>query len=220
MKSIQIIAVIFISTFLSSCFEIIEDVKVNEDGSGTIKYIINFSQSSSKIKTLMSAGEIDGKKIPTENELKEDFEKICMTTKKAKGISDVIFTSDFNEYIFTYKADFKNLNNINAAIDSIKSSRGNDSLGFRYFNYDKKTQTFNRKGDDIIEKLRSKMSSSQQIIFTGATYTCLYRFFDEISSVKPSGIAVSASKKNSFQKLYMSSFVWNGKLIDQEIKIK
>ena len=122
MKSIQLISILFLTTILSSCFEIIEDVKINADGSGTLKYIINFSQSSDKIKSLLSAGEIDGKKIPNESELKADFEKICNTTKKANGISRVVYTSDFNEFIFTYKADFKNLNNINAAIDSIKSS--------------------------------------------------------------------------------------------------
>jgi len=159
MKSIQLSSILFITTILSSCFEIIEDVKINADGSGTLKYIINFSQSSDKIKSLLSAGDIDRKKIPNESELKADFEKICNTTKKANGISRVVYTSDFNEFIFTYKADFKNLNNINAAIDSIKSSRGDDSLGFTYFNFDKKSKTFNRKGDDIIEKLRSKMSS-------------------------------------------------------------
>lgn len=220
MKSIRHLLLVIISFSLVSCFEIIEDVQVNKDGSGTIKYIVNFSQSSSKIKSLLLAGEVDGKKIPTEEELQKDFEEICITSKKAKGISEVIYKSDFDNFIFTYKANFNSLSSVNAAIDSIKTSKGNDSLGVPYFSYNSSSKTFKRKGDDIIEKLRGRMTSSQQLIFTGATYTCLYRFFTEISNVKPSGIALSASKKNSFNKLYMSSYVWNGKLIDQEIKLK
>ncbi|MEO9533684.1 MAG: hypothetical protein ABJG68_01695 [Crocinitomicaceae bacterium] len=219
MKSIRTILLFCITLVLTSCFEIIEDVQVNQDGSGSLKYIVNFSQSSSKIKSLMLAGEVDGKKIPTEDELLKDFEKICNTTKKAKGISEVAYSSDFDNYIFTYSAKFTSLKNVNAAIDSVKSDRGEEQLGFEYFNFDASTKTFKRQGDDMIEKLRAKMTSSQQLIFTGATYTCLYRFYTEISNVKPVGASLSASKKNCFKKLYMSSFVWNGKLIDQEIHL-
>jgi hypothetical protein len=220
MTSIRTLLLFCICLGFTSCFEIIEDVQINEDGSGTIKYIVNFSQSSSKIKSLMLAGEIDGKKIPSENKLKKDFEEICLSTMKAQGISEVAYTSNFENYLLTYKANFSSLNSVNAAIDSIKSSKGNDSLGTTYFNYNSSSKTFKRQGDDIIEKLRSKMSTSQQLIFTGATYTCLYRFYTEISTIKPAGASLSASKKNSFKKLYMSSYVWNGKLIDQEIQLK
>ncbi|OIQ37796.1 MAG: hypothetical protein BM555_00230 [Crocinitomix sp. MedPE-SWsnd] len=220
MKSFYVILLISITTLLSSCFEIIEDVSLNEDGSGTFKYIVNFSQSAPKVKSMLLMDEVEGVAVPTEAKMKSKFEKICLQTKKAKGISGVTYKSDFENYIFNYSCNFKKTSNLNAALDSIKTSLGDDSLGVNYFNYSVRSKKFKRRGDNLIENLRQKMSESQQLIFSGAKYTCLYRFFDEISNIKPEGSKLSANKKTSFKQVLMSEMIHDGHIIDQEIQLK
>jgi len=38
---------------LSSCFEIVEEITMNDDGSGNILMTLNFSRSKSKIKSIL-----------------------------------------------------------------------------------------------------------------------------------------------------------------------
>ncbi|MFT4601755.1 MAG: hypothetical protein ACI857_001938 [Arenicella sp.] len=220
MKSLNALLLIILTSALSSCFEIIEDVSINEDGSGKFRYIVNFSQSAPKIKSLLLMDEVDGVAVPTEAVMKSKFDAACQITKKAQGISDVSFASDFDDYIFTYQCNFKNTTSLNLAIDSVKNHLGDDNLGYQYFNYQTTPKKFNRVGDDLIVNLWRKMSTSQRLIFVGAKYTCLYRFFDEISTFDSIGSKLSADKKTSFKLMYMSGMINNGHLIDQEIILK
>ena len=220
MKSIKAILIAAITICLSSCFEIIEDLTINQDGSGKFKYIINFSQSAPKIKSLLLMDEVEGVAVPTEKVMKSKFDKVCLLTKKAKGISAVNYQSDFENYIFTYSCSFNKTSSLNAALDTIKTNFGDDSSGVNYFHYQSNSRRFKRTGDNLIENLRQKMSDSQQVIFVGAKYTCLYRFFDEISTTNSARAKLSANQKTSFNQLLMSEMIHDGHLIDQEIKLK
>ena len=54
---------------LSACIEILDDIKFNADGSGTFKYTINLSSSKVKINSILALDSLDGKKVPSKNEI-------------------------------------------------------------------------------------------------------------------------------------------------------
>ena len=48
---------------ISSCIEIIDDLTLNSDGTGSFKYTINLSASKIKINSILALDSLDGKKI-------------------------------------------------------------------------------------------------------------------------------------------------------------
>ena len=67
----QICTLLSLILILSSCIEIIDDIKLNLDGSGTFKYNINLSSSRTKVNSIIALDSIDGRKIPSLDEIKE-----------------------------------------------------------------------------------------------------------------------------------------------------
>ena len=45
---------------LSSCFEIIQEIDLNEDGSGHLEVVLNFSRSQTKIDALLLLDQVNG----------------------------------------------------------------------------------------------------------------------------------------------------------------
>ena len=56
---------IFITLTMASCFEIIEDINVHKNGSGTYKFIVNLSQSKNQIDKIRTQDSILHFKVPT-----------------------------------------------------------------------------------------------------------------------------------------------------------
>ena len=204
-----------------SCFEVIEEVNLKKDGTGTFKYTVNFSQSSSKINALMMLDEVDGHKVPTESKIESEFNKICDLTKKVNGISNVTKTVDFYNFIFVYNCDFEKVENLNTIIDSL--SKKTDSLDYdktKYFSYSKDNRVFTRVGDDVLKKAYDKMSESKRNVFVGAQYTSLYRFEDDVESVDQEKAIVSVNKKAVLHKLELVLLAKKGSAINKHIYLK
>ncbi len=58
---------------LSGCIEIIEDLTINADRSGTYKLTINLSASIMKVKSLMAMDSLHGRKVPGEADIKNEL---------------------------------------------------------------------------------------------------------------------------------------------------
>lgn len=221
MKKAQYILLVLIASFQVSCFEVIEEVSLKKDGTGSFKYTVNFSESSSKIKALMMLDEVEGHKVPTEQKIQSEFDKICDLTKTVDGITNVSSSSDFYNFIFEYNCDFTKVENLNGILDSL--SRKAESVEYEdteYFSYSKEKKEFVRTGDDVLKKTYDKMSDSKKGVFEGARYTGLYRFEEEVVSVDQEKAIVSVNKKAVLHKLELVLLAKNGKAINKHIYLK
>ena len=54
---------------LSSCIEISDDLTLNNDGSGTLRYKINLSASKVKVNSILALDSLDGKPVPSKTEI-------------------------------------------------------------------------------------------------------------------------------------------------------
>ncbi|MEX1000745.1 MAG: hypothetical protein WDZ35_01375 [Crocinitomicaceae bacterium] len=213
--------ILLLPLVLSGCFEIIEEIKVHTDGSGNFKYTINFSQSASKIKSLFLLDEVEGYKVPTQQKIQQEFEKVCGFSKKISGLSDVHYSSDFDHYIFTYTCSFKDIMNLNTAVDSIQVSlKATQTEKKHYFAFSQSPHYFERKGDDTFKKAYQKMTDSQRAIFVGAKYTCLYRFDELIDTSSNHKVKIALNRKTAFYKLDMFSVMTRENALHQKIKFK
>lgn len=221
MKKLQYIVLVLLACIQVSCFEVIEEVNLKKDGTGSFKYTVNFSESSSKIKALMMLDEVEGHKVPTEQKIQSEFDKICDLSKTVGGISNVSSSSDFYNFIFEYNCDFNKVENLNGILDSL--SHKAESVEYEnteYFSYSKTKKEFVRTGDDVLKKTYDKMSESKKGVFEGARYTGLYRFEEEVVSVDEEKAIVSVNKKAVLHKLELVLLAKNGSAINKHIFLK
>lgn len=222
MRRFYILTLIILScSCLSSCFEIIEEIKIKPDGKGELKYIINFSQSATKINSLLLMDEVEGQEVPSKDKIRFELMKIVGKTKNVSGISFVKSTVDLENFIFTYQCNFSEVENLNDLMDAVKGAENEDlNLNEVYFSYSKKRKVFHRNGDDLLKDRYDKMPETQRIIFYGASYTCLYRFEEEIDSLKSVYGKLSKNKLTAFSKLDVLKLTENGQYLNHEIKLK
>jgi hypothetical protein len=214
---------LFLATLLLSlqgCFEVLEEVNVNPNGSGTLILTINGSQSKSQLDKLMAKDSIGGLKIPKRKEIESSLAEIGNKLKSVKGLSNIQVTKDLVDYILIIKCDFANASALNDAINTIwllydKKAKTN-SIYFSYHN-----KLFKRSFDQsLIKNVKEKLSSQEKDILSKATYTCIYRFSSEIESQTNSFAVASKSKKATILKSPVLDIVVGKKSLENEIKIK
>ena len=107
MKKLKLFIVLFLSITMSSCLEILEDVKINNDGTGTFKLIVNLSQSKGSIAKIMAQDSIQGKAIPSKDNIVLHINTVINQLKTQEGISNVNNTIDLDNFIFNISFDFQ-----------------------------------------------------------------------------------------------------------------
>lgn len=219
MKAIQYILLLLLTFTQTSCFEIVELIKLNNDGSGTFNYTIDFNQSASHIKSLLLMDEVEGYKVPTLTTIDHKFNTLGKRTINVKGISNVKTESNFNDFIFTYSCNFNKVEQLNAVIDTLTKS---STIGEHttYYSYSKNKMIFTRLGDDLLKTHYDKLPEKQKSIFKGATFTSVCKFEGEIIKQTHPKTLVSANKKAILHKTDVISLIRNGKIINKKVYLK
>ena len=165
--------------FLTSCIEIIEDLKFNLDGSGTFKYVINLSTSKTKTTSILALDSLYGEKVPKVSDIRIKIGEFKRTLQEQEGISNVLITEDYTNYIIKFQCDFKSVENLEQALkNSIKKLYQNEYYEYDWISF--KDNVLKRKTpifyiDDIrkfgdIDKLKT------------GTYTSITRFTSKIDT--------------------------------------
>jgi len=90
--------ILLIAVGLSSCIEIIDDLSLKSDGSGTFKYSINLSSSKIKVNSILALDSIDGKK--------QKIDQFTKTLDAQNGISNVKIEENYTDFMFKFQCDF------------------------------------------------------------------------------------------------------------------
>jgi hypothetical protein len=96
----------FLFLGLTSCIEIIDDLSVKSDGTGTLKYTVNLSSSKVKVNSVLALDSLDGKKVPSVEEIKQKIDQFIKTLDAQNGISNVKVDANYSEFIFKFQCDF------------------------------------------------------------------------------------------------------------------
>lgn len=214
----HILILFFASILLSSCFEIIEEISLNENGSGTFTYTVNLSQSKSKLQSIMSLDSVNGYKVPKQEEITNKIEEAGNIFIDMDGISQVKIETNFTDYIFSLSCNFSNISHLNNAINNtitnLQKNNFNPSDNFTFTN-----DTFTRHNKyetyDAYEKLQNK----DQIIFDNAKYVAIYRFKKDILSFTNAKAKQSKSKKAIMLKVDIIDLITKKSDIQNSIKI-
>lgn len=181
--------------FLTSCFEVVEELDLKIDASGTFTYTINMSQSKLELNTALKLDTFMGVKIPTEGDIRMDMERARKVVASSNGISKGTYTADFENYIFIYKIQFDSLTALNNALEDAYDAlnkKGNRVLKDRLLMpRNVLTRQSNLDSLGLFNKLNSKKKESLK----DATYTCVYRFESAVESVSNKNARTSKNGK-------------------------
>ena len=97
---------IFVLLSMSSCIDIIDDLTLKSDGSGSFKYTINLSESKIKINSILALDSIEGRRVPSIEEIKQKINHFKSKFETKQGISNLVVESNFTDFIFKIKCDF------------------------------------------------------------------------------------------------------------------
>ena len=185
----------FLAVFFTSCFEIVEEVTMKTDGSGKMIVTVNMSESKEDLKGYMDAGEIGEMALPDQKELTNYLSKIENTLESVNGMSNASAEADFNEFIFTFAADFTSIKAMNLAVNKLTKelSRGMISIDNKYeYTNGQFTRSF---GSMLSEADYEKLPMMQRFVLESARMVSVYTFSKSVKKMSNENAELSAGNK-------------------------
>jgi len=208
MKKILILCCCFL---LISCFEITERIKHHDDQSGEYTLMIDFSKSWFKTKSAIWLEEVDGVKIPNEQEITAKLNDFKAKASKIDGISNVTTKTDFDKYVFIIKLNYASLKALNAVVNTINNQR--DQIHFS-----ESGKTFERIASyPIPEKVVNDPKKKKDL--EEASIIAIYTFDKDILAVENPNSKISKNKKTVFLKQSMYSVFKKSTLMNNTIQL-
>ena len=220
-KKPLIILLLLLSVCCSSCFEVIEDVTVKKDGSGNMKLTLNFSQSKTKIATILMMDSIRGHKVPGRGEIEERMQEAAAKLKTMKGISNVTQQTDFNNYIATISFSFRNTSDINNLTKKLLDEYEVNSNIAATYSYDQEKAKFTRdyKNSNEVKAQFDKMKERDKEVLKAASYISIFRFENVISSYSNQASRLAKNQQAIMQRLPLYDLVSGKADISNQIQL-
>lgn len=196
---------------LTACFDVVEEVDMKSGGAGTIKATVNLSKSKTKVSSLMKLGKIDGIQIPTETEIRKEFNTIVRLLRETKGISNVKSSLDFSNYVATLSCDFENAEALNTFSKALSSHFKVNISGYSSYRYDRqknslaRTYTYNPETKKEFDKLSAESKKN----FHDAYFTSIYRFDKEVKHVNNQMAKIASNKRAVMVKTSVIDLIHN-----------
>ena len=219
--SLQWVSFAFIIFFYTSCFEIIEEVNMNEDGTGRFNFTINMSQSKIHINSLFLLDSVNGRPMPKVEDFEKAIRRVEFELKKDSALSDIVVEENWKDYIFSVSGNFVDVNALNKAIKNINSVF-NTPRGYQvelHDNFKYEPKVFERLYSYNLINDYNALSDKDKSVFKNAKYTTIYRFNSPVKSYSNQNAMKSKSGKAIMLKVSVKDLIMNRKTIQNKIEI-
>lgn len=182
---------------LCSCFQIIEEISMNSDGSGEMTITINLSESKTKLASIMLLDSVRGHNVPNEEEIRASLSKAVAYLKASPGIGNVKKNLDLDNFIASVHFSFQDVSDINHVTENILKDHKVNFANPTTYSFLPKKGVFKRKYHSVKKggEAFSKLSQEDQTIFAKAVYVNIIRFDRNISASSNPQTRISPSKK-------------------------
>jgi hypothetical protein len=213
---------ILVILLFPSCFEIIEEVNLNNDGSGSFCFTINMSQSKLQLNSMFLLDSINGRPMPKKEKLSEAFDKFEIALKEEKELSNINTIRNWDDYIFSINGNFNNIEALNKAINKINTifNQTKNSNTFIQDNYSYSGKIFTRLYNYNLVNEYNSMSEKDKSVFENAKYTTIYRFVNPVGNFTNPDAKISKSGKAVMLKVNVKDLITNAKTIKNSINLK
>lgn len=196
---------------LTSCFEITEKIKHHDNQSGDYTLIVDFSKSWFKTKSAMWLEEVDGFKIPNEEEITQKLLDFKRTASKIEGIANLSTKTDFDHYIFTIQFTYQNLKALNTVVNVINKQKNQ-------VHFNSNGKTFERIASyPVPEKLVKDPKKKTDL--EQANIIAVYTFDKDITSATNGNSKIAKNKKTIFLKQSMYNVLKKSSLMNNTIQL-
>ncbi|MDD2982744.1 MAG: hypothetical protein PHQ74_05100 [Crocinitomicaceae bacterium] len=179
---------------LSSCIEIVDDLSINNDGSGTAKYTINLSSSKIKANSYLALDSLNGKKVPSISDIEKKIEEYKKKLENKEGISNVVFETNFTDFIFKFQCDFESVQNLQKAVKEIVASENKNLVDDEYVWLSWKDDEFSRSLPALSNDLTAKMKSDEVELLKNGSFISITRFDRPIEKQSNANAKISANR--------------------------
>jgi hypothetical protein len=206
--------------FLTSCIEIIDDLTLNADGSGTFKYTINLSSSKVKVNTILKLDSLNGKKVMKLPEIKLKIDQFKSSLASQAGISNVKIEMNDTEFLIKLSCDFTDINKLQEAIKNslanldagIKSST---DFSFNWISWN--GSKFERSIPEFSQKQIKDLKQEDMDLLKTGNYTLISRFSKPVEKCDNPNAVISKSKTAVMLKANAYSLTKNSKILENTI---
>lgn len=191
-RNLLIVAII---PLCMSCFELVEDVRFNEDDSGTTKLTFNGSKSKSRIDNIMERDSMFGRPVPGKHDVVRKLQQIKNVLHEIDGIHNVQYTTDFDKYIVALSYDFDSPKAMNKAVETIQNQYEAGQLSKLPVEVLKTDQQFSRTlSEDYLKKLGKSLFRNGLFELNNAHITLMYHFSEKIKQSSVPSARISSNK--------------------------
>ena len=193
----RLLCFIVLGACFSSCFHIVEDITVHEDGSGEVTLTANLSQSRTKLASVMLLDSVNGYKIPSQADIRNEFAARAKRLAAIPGISRVSHEVNFDTYVAVIKFSFADVSNLNDVMQEAFSEMKVPVDGQSSYRYDRQQGIFSRLYTHLPEAKAEydRLKPADQAVFKDALYTSIYRFAYPVYNQSNDAAKLAASKK-------------------------
>jgi hypothetical protein len=193
------ISTLFLLLFvgLSSCIEIIDDLTLNADGSGTFKYHINLSSSKVKVNSILALDSLNGRKVPSLEEIKSRIEKVSQQLRSQHGITSVEVDANYTDFILKLSFDFTSLEALQEGVKTVIKAESGDKqltqIDHEWVSFE--NNQLKRSIPQITLKQSKELDEADRDLLKTGTYTSITRFGKEIGSFENKDAMLSKNKR-------------------------
>lgn len=208
----------------TGCFELIEDLSFNEDGSGSYKLTLNLSASSMRVKSVLAMDSLRGRKVPSQQEIEQQLHDYADQLAKKSGIRKAEVTVNHSDLIVKVHIDFDDISALQKGISSLSNDttyqNKYSNLFENWFEYDGSQLTRNKiefsdqkwkqrlKEDDDYHRLRE------------AKCVFIHRFPRQVQNTTNPAMKISKDGKNTMLQVNPKAVLENDKSMSYQIKLK
>ncbi len=220
-KSFLFIILLVFTFGYSSCFEIVEEINLNDDGTGSFSLTINMSQSKIQVNSMMLLDSVNGRPVPKIENLKKAMRRVEYELKSDSAISKLEITENWEDYIFSISGDFQNIDALNKAIKNINTIfTPKGYMPELYDNFKYENSSFERMFSYNLLNQYNSLSQKDKTVFKNAKYTTVYRFSSPVKSYSNPDALKSKSGKAIMLKVNVRELVTNKKSIKNTILLR
>lgn len=212
---------IITAILFTGCFEVVEEITLNDDGSGQITMTVNISRSKTKLNSIMLMDSINNYKVPSKEDIKQNMSKMIAEIKGIDGVSNVIHNMNFDDFIFAVTCDFENIDVLNSVITHFSTERHSAQIEKnKQFTYDAGRKVFTRNYHYNLSKEIEKVNQTDRAVLDDASITTIYRFESPISTAENKNAKIAGNKKAIMLKVNIPDMISNTKNIKNTITLK
>ncbi len=186
----------FLFLFLTSCIEIIDDLTIHNDGSGTLKYNVNLSSSKVKVNSILALDSLEGKKMPSLDEIKSKVQQFIKVLDSQNGISNVKVEENYTDFILKFQCDFASVSQLQEGIKNtllqISKEKSTPEMEHQWLVWDG-----NKLARSIPNFTRFKMKEMKESdveLLKKGSYTSITRFDRQVDKCENQNATISKSK--------------------------